>query len=192
MRNKLCVFLFLLTSVSAMAIETLEYKIVKKQKNIEIRQYSSYIKASVTFSNKEEHDKLAFRTLANYIFGENIKMTTPVLEGENIGMTSPVIMENSNSSWTMSFTMPSRYTMETLPRPKNKKIKISEVPETLMATIRYSGFRTERKRIKYEVKLKNWLETNETYVLGKTLSAGYNPPWTLPFLKRNEVLIELD
>ena len=121
MKNKLLVFLFLLTSVKVMAIETLEYKVLKKQKNIEIRQYSSYIKASITFATKEEYDKLAFKTLANYIFGENIKMTTPVLEGENIGMTSPVIMESSKSSWTMAFTMPSRYTMETLPLPKNKK-----------------------------------------------------------------------
>jgi hypothetical protein len=175
-----------------MAIETLEYRVIKKQKNIEIRQYSSYIKASVTFATKEEYDRLAFKTLANYIFGENIKMTTPVLEGENIGMTSPVIMETSKSSWTMAFTMPSRYTMDTLPLPKNKNIKIYEVPENLMATFRYSGFRTEAKFKKYEAKLKNWLESNESYILGKSLSAGYNPPWTLPFFRRNEVLIELD
>ena len=132
---KLITFIILgIFSTMAFSIETLKYDVLKKENNIEIRLYKKYIAASVTFDSKEEFDKKAFRTLADYIFGNNIKMTSPVLtKGEKIGMTSPVLMEEKASSWTMTFSMPSRYTMESLPKPANEKIVISEVNETKMA-----------------------------------------------------------
>ncbi len=187
--------------------ETLSYKVLKKQGDLEIREYGPYIKASVAFSNKDDFEDKAFRVLADYIFGKNIKeenigMTSPVMnEGEDIGMTSPVITEGEDigmtspvftgkkEGWTMTFTMPARYTMETLPRPVDKRITIEEVPRKTLAAIRFSGFRTDRKNVKKERELRNWLKAENIEVSGSALFAGYNPPWTLPMFRRNEVLI---
>ena len=93
----------------AMAIESLKYTVLEKDNKIEVRRYESYITASVTFDSEEEFEQQAFKTLADYIFGNNISMTSPVLtKGEKIGMTSPVLSGEVNSRWTMSFSMPKR------------------------------------------------------------------------------------
>ena len=116
-------------------------------------------------------------------------MTSPVLtKGEKIGMTSPVLMEEKASSWTMTFSMPSRYTMESLPKPTNEKIVISEVNETKMAAIRFRGFMSDSNFSKNESELKDWLNKNSLEYSSDFIRAGYNPPWTLPFFRRNEVL----
>ena len=179
-------------SMNSFSIESLKYDVLEKNGNIEIRKYQKHITASVTFSDKEEFDRSAFRTLADYIFGNNISMTSPVLtEGEKIAMTSPVLSDNGQTSWTMSFSMPSKYTLETLPTPKNPKVKIKEVEEKTMAAIRFSGFMSDSNFGRHEKSLKNYLEDNDYKVTGNYLRAGYNPPWTLPFLRRNEVIVEI-
>tara|TARA_B100000925_G_C22004590_1_gene473013 strand:- start:1276 stop:1806 length:531 start_codon:yes stop_codon:yes gene_type:complete len=175
-----------------MAIETLKYEVLRKDNNIEIRRYKKYIAASVSFESKDEFDKKAFRTLADYIFGNNISMTSPVLtKGEKIGMTAPVLSSQDNKIWTMTFSMPSRYTIDTLPAPKNKRVKIKEIMEKDMAAIRFSGFMSDSNFNKNERKLINWLETNKVEYNNDFTRAGYNPPWTLPFFRRNEVLTTL-
>ena len=179
-------------SMTTFSIETLKYDVLEKNGNIEIRKYQKHITASVTFTDKEEFDKSAFRTLADYIFGNNISMTSPVLtEGEKIAMTAPVLSDNGQTSWTMSFSMPSEYTLETLPTPKNPNVKIQEVDEKTMATIRFSGFMSDDNFKRAETSLKKFLEINNFEVNGNFLRAGYNPPWTLPFLRRNEVIVEI-
>ena len=115
-------------SMNTFSIESLKYDVLEKNGNIEIRKYQKHITASVTFTDKEEFDRSAFRTLADYIFGNNISMTSPVLtEGEKIAMTAPVLSDNGQTSWTMSFSMPSKYTLETLPTPNNPKVTIKAV-----------------------------------------------------------------
>ena len=181
-----------LIATNAMGIETLKYNVLKKDKNIEIREYKSYIAASVTFKSKSEFDEKAFRTLADYIFGNNISMTAPVLtKGEKIGMTSPVLSNEQLEGWTMTFSMPSRYTLETLPTPKNEKVKIHQVERSKFAVIRFSGFMSDYNFNKNTERLKSWLDDNSYNHNNSFLRAGYNPPWTLPFLRRNEVLIPL-
>ena len=179
-------------SGQVMAIETLKYDIIRKNQNIEIRSYEEYITASVTFDNKKDFDKLAFKTLANYIFGNNISMTSPVLtQGEKIPMTSPVLSGQENSNWSMSFSMPSKYTLQTLPKPNNPKVKLRKVAQSQMAAIRFSGFMSDNNYNTHGTKLKNWLDNNGYKHSNQFIRAGYNPPWTLPFLRRNEVLIQL-
>ena len=179
-------------SMNTFSIESLKYDVLEKNGNIEIRKYQKHITASVTFTDKEEFDRSAFRTLADYIFGNNISMTSPVLtEGEKIAMTAPVLSDNGQTSWTMSFSMPSKYTLETLPSPNNPKVKIKEVDEKIMAAIRFSGFMSDSNFNRHEKSLKNYLEDNNYEVTGNYLQAGYNPPWTLPFLRRNEVIVEI-
>lgn len=191
MRSLITLITLILTT-NAMAIETLKYDVLKKDDNIEIRRYKKYIAASVSFESKDEFDKKAFRTLADYIFGNNISMTSPVLtKGEKIGMTAPVLSNQDNKIWTMTFSMPSRYTIDTLPTPKNKMVKIKEIKEKDMAAIRFSGFMSDSNFNKNERKLINWLESNNVEYNNDFTRAGYNPPWTLPFFRRNEVLTTL-
>ena len=176
----------------AMAIESLKYTVLEKDNKIEVRRYESYITASVTFDSEEEFEQQAFKTLADYIFGNNISMTSPVLtKGEKIGMTSPVLSGEVNSRWTMSFSMPKRYTLETLPTPNNDKIRIEEVQGNTIVAIKFSGFMSDYNFNRNEAKLKIWLDDNGYDYQDAVIKAGYNPPWTLPFLRRNEVLIPL-
>ena len=194
---KVIAALFMLIGcASADDTETLEYQVLKKDGKIEIREYSAYIAASVTFDDKEDFEDKAFKVLADYIFGknvrqENIGMTSPVMnEGEDIGMTSPVIT-GKKEGWTMTFTMPKRYTMENLPMPVDERIEITQVPAQTMAAIRFSGYRSNSKDIKKEKELRDWLKNENIEVLGPASFAGYNPPWTLPIFRRNEVMIQI-
>lgn len=208
--TKILSVFFLLVGCASADTETLEYKVLKKEGKIEIREYEPYIAASVTFDNKEDFEDKAFRVLAGYIFGKNIRqenigMTSPVMnegedigmtapvitEGEDIGMTSPVFNDQRKEGWTMTFTMPARYTMETLPMPVDDRVVITEVPRKTVAAIRFSGFRTDRKNARKEKELREWLVKENIEVSGPASFAGYNPPWTLPMLRRNEVMIEV-
>jgi hypothetical protein len=183
------IFLMSFISLDVLSIETLEYDVIKKENKFEIRQYKNHITASISFKSKEEFDKLAFRTLANYIFGNNISMTSPVLtQGENIGMTSPVLTEENQSVWTMSFSMPKRYSLENLPTPSNKNIVIKEEKEKLIAAITFSGFMSDSNFLRNERKLTRWLKNNRYEYKPSLIRAGYNPPWTLPFFRKNEVM----
>tara|TARA_B100001248_G_scaffold261335_2_gene252193 strand:+ start:21916 stop:22569 length:654 start_codon:yes stop_codon:yes gene_type:complete len=181
-------------------VETLEYDVLLQNKNKEIRSYKEYIVAKVTVDKTEESDSEAFRILAGYIFGDNtakqkIDMTSPVItqedRSEKIAMTAPVLIEKQgNTKETMSFSMPSKYKMQDLPEPKDKRISFAKVPAHMVAAIRYSGLRDREKRLRNEKELMDWLESLEDYQLdGEAKYAGYNPPWTLPFFRRNEVLI---
>lgn len=185
------------------------YKVILKDGKKEIREYSPYIiaKTTVNGSFKESQSK-GFKILAGYIFGKNksrkkLQMTSPVTQenvSEKIAMTAPVIMSSNNpqessekeQAWTMSFTMPSGYTLETLPVPLNNQIILEEQPKRLVAAYTFSGFWSLKKNKKVGQKLLDWLEKNNKYkVESYPKFAGYNPPWTLPFFRRNEMLVEL-
>ncbi len=178
------------------------YKIVAKQEDKEIRKYDSYIIAKTTVSGsfKDAQNK-GFRILAGYIFGKNksqqkIAMTAPVIqksESEKISMTAPVVISpNENRTWTMTFSMPSKFTLDTLPVPLDKRIKIEKVEEKFVAALTFSGFWNESKNATKAQELSDWLKGFKEYEpTSQPMFAGYNPPWTLPFLRRNEMLIEL-
>ena len=103
-------------------------------------------------------------------------------------MTSPVLSQEDKARWTMSFSMPSKYNLETLPKPKNKIVKITQVQEKTIAAIRFSGFMSDYNFIKHKKRLQNWLDDNGFDYEKSFIRAGYNPPWTLPFFRRNEAL----
>ncbi len=178
------------------------YKIVAKQDNKEIRKYDSYIIAKTTVSGSfKDAQSEGFRILASYIFGKNksqqkISMTAPVVqksESEKISMTAPVVISpNQNKTWTMTFSMPSKFTLETLPLPIDERVKLEKVEEKLIAALTFSGFWNESKNSEKALELTKWLKDYEEYkITSSAMFAGYNPPWTLPFLRRNEMLIEL-
>ena len=179
-----------------------KYTVISSEENIEIREYIPILVAQVLVEGERKSAiSKGFRILADYIFGNNegrekISMTAPVIqqEGEKISMTAPVIQQESSDSfhWYVRFVMPSEYTIDTLPRPKNTQIVIIPIPSKRYAVIRFSGFPTEKVLKKNLSVLEQYTIAKQVHGIGKPIYAFYNPPWTLPFLRRNEIMIELE
>jgi hypothetical protein len=196
--------LLTISSCSLFGIQSEEgpkYKVLNTEANFEIRQYKPYIVAQTSVEgNYGQSSGDAFRILAGYIFGKNkgnkkLSMTSPVeskQEPSKIAMTSPVMMNQNGQSFTMSFSMPSKYTLNDLPVPLDSRIKFREVKEKIVAVHRFSWLSSKAKNDKKAKELGEWLKKSGKYTYKNTYSyAGYNPPWTIPFLRRNEVLIPL-
>lgn len=180
-------------------VETPDYELVKSQGAIEIRQYNPMLIAEVQMSGKRE-DAIGdgFRLLADYIFGNNIAnqdiaMTAPVQQQEStkIAMTAPVQQQSTGDDWQVSFVMPSEYTMDTLPKPVNERVALKEIPAKTFAAITFSGTNSDENVQKHEKILLEYIEANDLSVIGTPKYAFYNPPWTLPPMRRNEVMIEI-
>jgi hypothetical protein len=179
--------------------ETPKYSVSKKQNEIEIRQYPGYIQAEVTVDDKNYKSAIekGFGVLAGYIFGNNIsrqkiEMTTPVQasQSEKIAMTTPVTV-SGESSFTVAFIMPSEYTLETLPQPKDNRVHFTPIPARSMAAIRFSGYFQQETILKNKQRLRQWLGEQGLETEGDFIVAGYNPPWVPGFLARNEILIQI-
>lgn len=188
------------TVFGGITVEVPKYNSVDKDGDFEIRQYKSYVVAKTTAKGdfKAAQNK-AFRKLAGYIFGKNLKnqkvaMTAPVTqtESEKIAMTAPVTQTQKGDSWSMTFMMPSEYKMEDLPQPEDKSVVFEQVPEKLIATVQYTWLGSRERFRRQQERLVNWLKSKPEYkVAGEAKYAGYNPPWTIPFLRTNEVWIEV-
>ena len=186
---------------SAMAsnVETPDYKVYSKSGNLEIREYGPTIVAEATVEG--ERDKAiqrGFRIIADYIFGNNLSsakvaMTAPVTQqsSEKIAMTAPVTQQAKGQSWNVRFVMPSKYTMETLPKPVNPEVALIAVPATRFAAIRFSGFASQVSLDAQETKLRAFIAERGLIATNMPQYAFYNAPWTLPFMRRNEIMIEI-
>ena len=179
--------------------ETPKYSVIKKQGDMEIRRYPAYIQAEVAIDEKQYQSAIekGFNILAGYIFGNNvskqkIEMTTPVQasQSEKIAMTTPVTV-TGESSFTVAFIMPSAYTLETLPQPKDSRVHFRLIPARSLAAIRFSGFFRQDRIQKNKQRLSEWLQEQGIEAEGDFIVAGYNPPWVPGFLARNEVLIQI-
>jgi effector-binding domain-containing protein len=122
-------------------------------------------------------------------------MTAPVMQqpGEKIAMTAPVIQQATDHSghWKVSFVMPAGYTLETLPLPNNSQVEALSIPAKRYAVIRFSGLTGEENLQKHLEELVKYARKINLHTLGEPIFAFYNPPWTLPFLRRNEIMIEV-
>jgi effector-binding domain-containing protein len=189
-------------ALDAMAIEEAKYSVLTKDNNFEIREYAPHILAeTVVEGDLEEAGEKAFGRLFSYISGENrtrvkVAMTAPVSQepkGEKIKMTAPVGQERvQEKSWSVSFTMPSSYTLDTLPEPEDPKVKLRRVPARRIAAVRYSGFWSEKGYLRHKSELESWIREKGLTIIGDPIWARYNPPWTPWFLRRNEILIPVD
>jgi len=184
------------------SVEEAKYKVIVHEDRNEIRLYSSAIVAKTTIRGPfKEAQNDGFRLLAGYIFGKNksnekIAMTAPVVQtskSEKIAMTAPVVMSPGNDKeWTMTFTMPSKYTLETLPVPTDKRVQIERSEERSVAAVTFTGLWSEETNREKAEQLKDWLKKFPEYeITSGPMFAGYNPPWTLPFFRRNEMLFEI-
>ena len=181
--------------------ETPKYSVVQSDGPIEVREYSESIVAKTkTRGSWKESQNTAFRILAGYIFGSNeskqkIAMTAPVTQApssEKIAMTAPVTQIKDGDEWVMTFTMPSQYTLDTLPKPKDSRVQFEIVPRHKIAALRYTGFWSEERNAEKAQELVTWISKQPGLkVIGAPRFAGYDPPWTLPFFRRNEIMIDV-
>ena len=145
----------------------------------------------------EQAGNKAFNNLFRYISGDNrahkkVAMSAPVSQEpmtEKIQMTAPVGQQRVQDKWAVSFMMPASYSLETLPEPADPKIKLRQVPAHRMATVRYSGFWSEKAYLSNKKALEAWMHDGGLASSGEPVWARYNPPFTLWFLRRNEILI---
>lgn len=180
-------------------VEQPSYTVVKSLDDVEIRDYPPMVVAEVEVAGERRAAiNAGFRLLADYIFGNNspaqkIAMTAPVTQqaGEKIAMTAPVSQQATGASWKVRFVMPSRYTLEALPKPNNASVKLVPVPAERFAAIRFSGLADDNSIARFKLRLFERLAEQGLTPEDETVMAFYNPPWTLPFLRRNEILVKL-
>ena len=180
-------------------VEQPKYQVVESSGNIEIRDYAPMIVAEVDMPG-ERRDAIGkgFRVIADYIFGNNttaqkVPMTAPVTqqESEKIAMTAPVTQQGDGNTWRVRFIMPSNYTLETLPKPNNPAIELKEVGAKRYAVIRFSGMAGEDSLKRRTKELNEWVSARNLTLVSEPVYAFYNPPWTLTFFRRNEVMVEI-
>lgn len=191
-----------------------------KNASIEVRRYDPMLIAEVTVEgDMSDASSQGFKLIADYIFGNNqvatggesekIAMTAPVTvepQSSKIAMTAPVTVSPSASdttggnyaisydqtgSWRVNFVMPSQYTLANIPKPKNDAVTLRETPEKYVVALTYSGLNgTEKIQTKIEEVL-NWANNQGLKPIGTPQLARYNPPWTLPMFRRNEIMVEV-
>ncbi len=177
------------------------YEVLATVGQVQIRQYEPRIAASTTIAADELAARsTGFRRLAAYIFGANttsssIEMTAPVVQvpaASKIAMTAPVIQQRAGAgAWEIQFIMPAQYTMLTLPRPKDPSIRIIELPSQDFAVYRFSGARDATAERKARQILLAALQASSWRPEGEPISWFYDPPWTLPWFRRNEVAVSV-
>jgi len=186
-------------------VEQADYTVVKKMDGYEIREYPAHIVAQTTVQGSYgESMSNGFRIVAGYIFGGNTKkesvaMTAPVVAqkgggektSESIAMTAPVVATTEGDSQTISFGMPRSYTLETLPTPNDPRVKIVMIPTKKYAVMQFSWYRSDTRVKQMQEKLLLALHSDGVTMKGSTAYAGYNAPWTPPWMNRNEVLVEI-
>ena len=164
----------------SMAYEEANYEVVKENKNYEIRKYSDRLVIE-TISMQGN----GFRKLFNYISGNNEQK-------EEIKMTVPVTQEIKNGNMTMQFYLPSKFNKDNAPKPSSSEIEILNIEGGYFAVIKYSGRSSDKNFLKNKEILEKELKKDEITILSPPIRASYNSPFTLPMLKRNEVMYRID
>ena len=170
-------------SSMALAIEEPDYEILENLGSVEIRHYPPVIQA-VTELAGPASSSVGFRRLAGYIFGGNA-------EAQSISMTAPVAETLGVSHPQMAFTMPGLYSLDQLPLPDDSRVVLRQVESRTVAVTRFSGWATSARVARFEMELRDSLASLGIDVEGGATLNQYNPPWTLPFLRRNEIMLEI-
>jgi hypothetical protein len=193
----------LFAGANVMSAEQPEYDVIATDGDVEYRQYEPYLVAETVVVGPESYKKggnEGFKRLFKYITGANsggekVSMTAPVAQGatgEQIDMTTPVQRDVSPEGWRVAFMLPSRYDLATAPEPTDPRVRIRPVRGRLMAAVRSSGRWTEKNFRRQSDKLTSQLAGRGINQLNEIQVAVYDPPYKLPFLRRNEVMVEVD
>jgi len=204
----------LLCTGSAMALEEPKYEVIQADGNFEIRKYAPFLIAETLIDgDMDEASNKGFRLIADFIFGNNqvadsnvsakISMTAPVTVApisKKIAMTAPVTVEpqsaesnmQTSKRWRIHFVMPSQYTLANIPKPKNEAVTLREIPSKIFLVYSYSWLNTlSRVQTKTDEALE-WANRKGLKVIGAPQLSRYDPPWTLPMFKRNEIMFEIE
>ena len=157
---------------------------------VELRRYDARIAAETTVAaNQDDARSEGFRRLAGYIFGKNDR-------DDSIAMTAPVEQSaeatDVGECWVIRFFMPSKWTMETLPKPNDDRVRLTEVPAETFAVLSFSGDRGPRAVQVRTTELLEALRATGFEPSGEPAAWFYDPPWTLPFRRRNEIVVPVD
>lgn len=196
-----------------MAIEEPPYDVVSADGDVEIRRYAPMLIAETEVAgDMDEASNKGFRLIADFIFGNNqtpdsdqqlkIAMTAPVTvepQPTKIAMTAPVTAVPSGeepsmvsaNKWRIHFVMPSQYTLATIPKPKNNAVQLREVPSQYFVVLKYSGLNTVSRVQQKTDDALTWAKRNALTPVGAPQLSRYDPPWTLPMFRRNEIMIEI-
>lgn len=198
----------LLSGTIMSRVDEPKYKVEETSEDIQIRAYEPMIQAQVVLEGVR---KVAIRTgflvIADYIFGNNESKKNGDAElseeeggsGEKISMTAPVLQqtrdahksEKTEKIWVVSFVMPQSHTLDTLPIPNDSRVQLTSLPAKRFAVIRFSGLADDESINLHLAKLTHYISDHKLKIKGEPMFAFYNPPWTLPILRRNEILLEL-
>ena len=176
--------LFLWNQSMAADIEEPQWTLVDTVDEVELREYAPTVRAVTQLSDSGE-TTAGFQRLAGFIFGDNDS-------GQKISMTAPVEETLYNDAPVMAFTMPSEYKMQDLPEPKDASVTLEEMPGRTIAAIRFSGWATNGKVNRKTKELIQTLAQNGIETVGDPSLNQYNPPWTPPFLRRNEIMVQVE
>ena len=187
---------------AAMAVETPPYKQVLRDGEFELRDYPALVVAEVTVEgDQKEASNKGFRLLAGYIFGANkerksIAMTAPVAQqpvSQKIAMTAPVAQTQSVAgTWVVRFTMPISWSLQTLPVPDDSRVTLHNTAPARFAVLRFSGLAQPNEVESKSSELLALVKSHDAHAIGPVSLAQYNPPWTLWFMRRNEVMVEVE
>ena len=166
---------------NAMAVEEVEYETIKVNEVYEVRKYSDRLAIETLSTNQNS----GFRKLFNYISGNNQK-------NEEIKMTAPVTQVKKNGKMTMQFYLPAKFNKENTPSPSSSDVKLLDIKGGYYAVIKYSGRASDGNFIKHKDILEEELKKNNILILSPPIKATYNGPFTLPMLRRNEAMFEID
>ena len=188
----IALFIIIYTNIS-MALEEPKYQILKSNNNYEIREYNDRLAVEVTYSNEDS----GFRYLFNYISGENttsekVSMTVPVTQSVKIDMTTPVTQSKKDGKLVMQFYLPSKFTLNNAPKPTNSRVSLVVLEGGIYAVIQYSGRVTDKNFQKHYKELKEYLTKDNINFFEPAIRATFNGPFTLPILRRNEVMVKIN
>lgn len=166
-------------------VEIAPYKVLKKEGAFELRHYERMVLVTATMSEGIDNQRGSFYKLFDYISGENS-------QGREIPMTAPVFMDQENKKTEkMSFVLPYNYTMDMAPSPQDETVKLEEVKNYTVAVVTFSGLLKQDNITEHQIMLEEWIKSNGYKKTGSVKAAGYNPPFTIPAMRRNEVLISV-
>ena len=185
----------------AMATPEPPFTVQMAQGDFAVREYPALIVAEVSVTgDRSNAASQGFRLLAGYIFGGNtrkasITMTTPVIQqaavGDKIAMTAPVLQSGEGQNWMVRFVMPEGSTLENLPKPNNPRVRLHALAPTRTAVVRFSGLAWPSTITAKTADLRGFIQKHQLRAIGVPSLAQYNPPWTLWFMRRNEVMIPI-
>ena len=179
------IFLSACSVFGDVSVKVAPYSVITRDGAFEIRQYERLLLVSTSTPDGMDNASAPFRKLFGYISGKNDKI-------EKIAMTAPVFMDQvGQTTEAMSFVLPAGLSLATAPTPLDPAVKLTEISDYRVAVISFSGSLNQDSISTHRTLLQNWIAGRGLKITGAAKAAGYNPPFTLPFLRRNEIVISV-